>query len=117
MRSAHKKQSTGRLASIAQKLGLGMAGSGLRRTGAITAVLLAAWLLFVGLFYVWTRMRLVQLGYDIVALEGKNERLKKRQTELLLEVASLQSPGELERQARKKAGLSFPAIGKVVHVP
>lgn len=80
------------------------------------AVLLVGSLVFVGLFYVWTRMQLVQIGYEIAELEKENKTLKKRTEELLLEVASLQSPRELEKKARKRAGLVFPEIGKVVHV-
>jgi len=96
-----------------QALGRGRIG----RKGALTAVALVATLLFVGFFYVWTRMQLVQIGYEISSLEKKSNALKNRKRELLLEIASLQSPGELEKQARIKAGLVYPAIGKVVHVP
>lgn len=79
-------------------------------------VVVSAAILFVGLFYVWTRMQLVQVGYEIAGLENKNNDLKNRKRELLLEIASLQSPRELEGKAAKY-GLVFPARGKVVHVP
>ena len=92
-------------------------GSGLSRAGMILASVLVVWLLCMGIFYVWTRMQLVELGYEIAALEKKNEELEKRQRELSVEIASLQSPSELEKQARKRAGLTFPAVGRVVHVP
>ncbi len=88
-----------------------------RRTGVVLAVALTAWLLAVGFFYVWTRMHLVQLGYEVSALEKEHEALNKRKTELLLEISSIQSPIELEKQAKERAGLIFPAIDKVVHVP
>lgn len=87
------------------------------RAGALVAVALVASLLFVGLFYVRTRMQIVQIGYEIASLEKQNRVLKQRKRELLLEIASLQSPGELERQARQKANLIVPPIDKVVHVP
>ena len=69
------------------------------------------------LFAVWSRVRNVQMGYEIASLEKENRVLKQRKRELLLEIASLQSPGELERQARQKAKLVVPPISKVVHVP
>jgi len=87
-----------------------------RRAALFTAVVLSAAVLFVGLFYVWTRMQIVQIGYEISTLEDKNKDLKNRKRELMLEMASLQSPGELEKKAGK-LGLVFPAVGKVVHVP
>jgi cell division protein FtsL len=61
-------------------------------------------------------MQLVQIGYEISSLENENGDLKKRKRELLLEIASLQSPQELEKKAGK-IGLVLPAMGKVVHVP
>ena len=91
--------------------------SDIGRAGAVVAVALVASLLFVGLFYVRTRMQIVQIGYEIASLEKQNRVLKQRKRELLLEIASLQSPGELERQARQKANLIVPPIDKVVHVP
>jgi cell division protein FtsL len=87
-----------------------------RRVGPFMAVVLSAAVLFVGLYYVWTRMQMVQTGYEISTLERKNRELKKRTRELLLEIASLQSPGELEKKA-SKIGLALPEMGKVVHVP
>lgn len=72
--------------------------------------------LFVGFFYVWNRMKIVQVGYEIAELEKKNKELKNRKRELLLEMASLESPGELEKKASRQ-GLRFPSIGKVIHVP
>jgi cell division protein FtsL len=95
----------------------GVAGrAGIQRAGAFMAVVLCAAVLFVGLYYVWTRMQMVQIGYEISTLEQKNRQLKKRARELMLEIASLQSPGELEKKATK-IGLTLPAMGNVVHVP
>jgi len=84
--------------------------------GPFLVLALSGALLCVGLFYVWTRMQLVQIGYEISSLENENGDLKKRKRELLLEIASLQSPQELEKKAGK-IGLVLPAMGKVVHVP
>jgi cell division protein FtsL len=84
--------------------------------GPVLIVALSGAILCVGFFYVWTRMQLVQIGYEISSLENKNNDLKKRKRELLLEIASLQSPQELEKKAGK-IGLVLPAMGKVVHVP
>jgi cell division protein FtsL len=87
-----------------------------RLVGPFMALVLSAAVVFVGLYYVWTRMQMVQTGYEISTLERKNNELKKRTRELMLEIASLQSPGELEKKA-SKIGLALPEMGKVVHVP
>ena len=61
-------------------------------------------------------MQIVQAGYEISALESKNKELANRKRELMLEIASLRSPEELEKKARKQ-GLVVPSINRVVHVP
>jgi cell division protein FtsL len=97
-------------------LGLDLkAGRSREKAVAVLAFICAAALL-AGLFNVWTRSRTVQTGYEISGLEARNKELKNRKRELLLEIASLQSPGELEKKAGKQ-GLVFPSMGKVVHVP
>jgi len=87
-----------------------------RITGTVIAVVFAVVLLGVGLFYVWHRMQLVQIGYEISSLEEKNKELKKRKRELNVEIASLQSPAELEKKALQH-GLFVTPRDKVVHVP
>ena len=59
---------------------------------------------------------MVEIGYEISSLENRNRDLKKRVNELMLEIASLESPGDLEKKA-SRMGLVFPPVGKVVHVP
>jgi cell division protein FtsL len=88
----------------------------IQRAAPFMAVVVSASLLFVGLFYVWTRMQIVQIGYEISELESKNKELANRKRELMLEIASLQSPQVLEKKARKQ-GLVIPNIDRVVHVP
>jgi cell division protein FtsL len=112
------KRLVSRVAAYMEKLlGVGFKAVLRGRWGKTIALAAVGSLLVLGLMYVWTTMRLVQIGYEIVSLEKKNNALKNRKRELLLEIASLQSPGELEKQARQKTNLVFPSIGKVVHVP
>jgi cell division protein FtsL len=106
----------GRGSGLAGLFRFGIPQPEIRRSGAFLGVGLSIGLVLVGLFYVWTRMQLVQIGYAISTLEEKNRDLKKRSNELRLEISSLQSPGELEKKAIKE-GLVVPFMVKVVHVP
>ena len=102
--------------AIARAIGMSRVRPGIGRAVPLTVVVLSVTILIVGLFYVWTRMQIVQIGYEITRLESKNKEIKNRMRELQLEIASLQSPSELEGKARK-LGLVPPAAHKVVHVP
>lgn len=87
-----------------------------RLSAPFLALVVSAAVIVVGLFYVWTRMQVVQIGYEISRFEEKNKELQNRKRELLLEIASLQSPAELQQKALKQ-GLRFPDMGRVLHVP
>lgn len=103
-------------AALARVMGMSRLRPGIRRAVPLTVVIVSVTILFVGLFYVRTRMQIVQIGYEISELETRNKDIKNRVRELQLEIASLQSPGDLERKARA-LGLVSPAMQRVVHVP
>jgi cell division protein FtsL len=84
--------------------------------GLFVAALIFTAVMVVGLFYVRTRMSLVEIGYEVSNLETRNRDLNKRYTELNIEIAFLESPADLEKKA-SKIGLVFPSAEKVIHVP
>ena len=88
------------------------------RAGGATAVLvglaLAAPLAGVGVFHVWTRTRVQAAGYELGRLESEHRQLLAERDRLNIEVATLRSPGRLERFARERLGMAPPAPGAVV---
>lgn len=88
------------------------------RPGGVSAILLglalAAPLAGVGVFHVWTRTRVQSTGYELGRLESEHRRLLAERDRLNLEVATLRSPGRLERFARERLGMAPPAPGAVV---
>jgi cell division protein FtsL len=75
---------------------------------------LAAPLAGVGIFHVWSRTRVQASGYELGRLESEHRQLLAERDRLNLEVASLRSPGRLERFARERLGMAPPAPGAVV---
>jgi cell division protein FtsL len=88
------------------------------RAGGPAAVLLglalAAPLLGVGVFHVWSRTRVQATGYELGRLESEHRQLLSERDRLNLEVATLRSPGRLERFARERLGMAPPAPGAEV---
>jgi cell division protein FtsL len=88
------------------------------RPGGASAVLaalaLAAPLAGVGIFHVWSRTRVTAVGYELGRLESEHRQLLAERDRLNLEVATLRSPGRLERFARERLGMAPPAPGAVV---
>ena len=88
-----------------------------RQAGVATVIaglLLAAPLAAVGVFHVWSRTRVQGVGYELGRLEAEHRQLLAERDRLNLEVATLRSPGRLERFARERLGMAPPAPGAVV---
>ena len=88
-----------------------------RQAGVATVIaglLLAAPLAAVGVFHVWSRTRVQGVGYELGRVEAEHRLLLAERDRLNLEVATLRSPGRLERFARERLGMAPPAPGAVV---
>ena len=70
----------------------------------------------VALFFVWSRLQVVNLEYGISSLEGRLRNLQQESRQLQLEVASLRNPVRIEQVARTRLGLRLPAPEQVVTV-
>lgn len=80
----------------------------------MAGLLLAAPLAAVGVFHVWSRTRVQGVGYELGRVEAEHRLLLAERDRLNLEVATLRSPGRLERFARERLGMAPPAPGAVV---
>jgi len=88
-----------------------------RQAGVATVLaglLLAVPFFAVGVFHVWSRTRVQGSGYELGRLEAEHRLLLTERDRLNLEVATLRSPGRLERFARERLGMAPPAPGAVV---
>lgn len=64
--------------------------------------------LAVALFFVWTRLHVLHLEYDISGLEGRIRAARHQTAQLKLEAATLRRPEAVERVAREEFGLAMP---------
>lgn len=65
------------------------------------------------LFYVWSRLKTVNLSYDISRQTQLQRDLIQQNKRLNLEVATLKSPDRIEKIARKELGMIVPERGQV----
>jgi cell division protein FtsL len=72
--------------------------------------------LCLALLYVWTRIQVVQLGYDVSRLTGTIKELTKQRSILEAEVAKLKSAARLETKAIQDFGMRLPSGEEVVFV-
>ncbi len=73
-------------------------------------------LLMVSLFFVWSRVQVTSLEYEMSQLESKLRGLRQEASNLSLEAASLRDPERIERVARKELNLRLPSSEQVITV-
>jgi len=74
-----------------------------------------SFLLIISVFlYVWTRVRVVQYGYEISAALRAKEAAVIAYNERTIELATLRSAGQVEKRAREKLGMTPPRKDQLV---
>lgn len=78
---------------------------------------LVAAVIVLGLFlYVGGKVKIVQLGYRIEALEREKQELERRNRSLRIEASSLSSPARVEEIATRRLGMVRPSKENIVIV-
>ena len=78
--------------------------------------LLAIGVMF-ALIYVWARIQVIQLGYEVSKIRKETTELKQQRDLLEAEVAKLKSPERLTQIARDRYNMRLPMGDEVVIVP
>ena len=91
-------------------------GFALRRPRLFPLIAFVIVLMLVSLFFVWSRLEVVSLEYEISTYEVRLRSLQQESRQLKLEAASLRNPARIERMARTKLGLRLPTPEQVITV-
>jgi len=79
------------------------------------AILVAIGVVFM-LAFVWIRIRVIQLGYEVSRIRKETSELKQQKNRLEAEVESLKSPSRLEAIARDRFMMRLPMSDEIVIV-
>lgn len=86
-----------------------------RRQRELARVLLVVIGLSVGVgAYIWIHLQMLATGYQINTLDKELTTLSRKERELGLEAAYLESPSRIERRATSELGMQPPALEQVV---
>lgn len=66
---------------------------------------LVAFMAILSLVYIWSRVQIVQYGYDINNLKAKQHRLVEDNKKLMTQLETLRSPQRIESIARAQLGM------------
>jgi cell division protein FtsL len=71
-------------------------------------------LILASLFYVWSRVQVIRLGYEISSALKDEKKLGEASKRLKLEIATLKSYARIERVAVEELKMSKPAADQVI---
>lgn len=80
----------------------------------VSAILMAVPVVLAALFYVWTHVASVRLGYEISRAGEAHRALIEENRALRVEVASLKDPKRLAALATEKYGLAPPKPSQII---
>ncbi len=84
-----------------------------RKAGTYSVILLSAVFL---LFYVWQRVQVISIGYEIESLKKEKESLARTNRSLTIEAASLTAPDRVEAIASSEIGMKAPKDTQIILV-
>jgi len=79
-------------------------------------VVLAVVAITLALVFVWTRVRVIQLGYEVSQINRQITELSRQKNQLDAEVAKLKLPERLEAGAKEHFHMRLPAADEIVFV-
>ncbi len=90
------------------------AKSRIRRPNLLLFVVPALFVIVSSLFFVWSRIRVIQLGYEISSALKESRALVESNKKLRLEIATLKSYARIEKVATEELGMSKPRTDQVI---
>jgi cell division protein FtsL len=90
------------------------ARSGFRRSSLLLFALPTFFLIVSCLFFVWSRIQVIQLGYEVSNALKEGRILVEANKKLRLEIATLKSYARIERFATEELGMSKPRADQVI---
>ncbi len=84
------------------------------KTSGLLVFCIITALIAVSLFYVWSRILVINLGYDLSEAMDKRWKMVGDNKKLHVEIALLKSPARIERIAQEELGMEKPLPGQII---
>ena len=74
---------------------------------------LVAFASILSIFYIWSRVQIVQVGYEINSLKNNQRQLAEENKRIQMEVSTLKSPQRLQKLVSEKMGMHAPRSDQI----
>jgi cell division protein FtsL len=85
-----------------------------KRSKLLLVTLFILCLIVASLFYVWSRVQVIQLGYEISSALKEEKKITESNKRLKLEIATLKSYSRIEKLAVEELKMAKPAADQVI---
>ena len=85
-----------------------------KRSKLLLLTLFIFCLIVVSLFYVWSRVQVIQLGYKISSALKEEKKMTEGNKRLRLEIATLKSYSRIEKLAVEELKMTKPTADQVI---
>ncbi len=107
---------TALLGKMLSKQGVGQKAQALRNKLIKNVAVILIVITCSALFAVWSRVRIVQMGYEMSELQKEAAELSKKVSHLELEMKRLKSPGHLQNMAVGVLDMHPPTSDEIIFV-
>ena len=104
------------MANAVRRQPVGRKSAAVKRRYIRRGIWLLVLVVTMALLFVWVRMEVIQLGYEVSRLRKETRDLTEQRNLLEAKVASLKSPDRLMRIASQRFGMRLPQGGEIVFV-
>jgi len=82
----------------------------------IKTLVMGSVLMLLALFYIWSRVEVVKMGYEIGELQREQKEWKSQNQKLKLELSVLKAPQRIETIATEKLHMVWPTPSHVYQI-
>ncbi|MBI4211694.1 MAG: cell division protein FtsL [Deltaproteobacteria bacterium] len=104
------------MASVVRRQGMAKKSVAIRNRHIRKVVGLLLMMAVMALGFVWTRVCVIQFGYEVTKLHKGVQQLIREREKMVAEVANLKSPARLERIAQEHLGMRKPTGTEIIFV-
>ncbi|MBF0107484.1 MAG: cell division protein FtsL [Deltaproteobacteria bacterium] len=82
----------------------------------IRLLLLGAFIVALSLFYIWSRIQIVQIGYELNDYTAEQQVLLNENKKLKMELSLMSSPQRIEKFAIEKLQMKAPGKDRIIEI-
>jgi len=82
----------------------------------IRLLVLGVFIVSLSLFYIWSRVQIVQMGYEINEHKKEQQKLLEQNKMIKMELSLMKSPSRIEKYAQENLKMQMPDQRQIIEI-